>query len=283
MTLIAFQTHGDHAELITDTTSYTVNGSRLGQCSKLLPLPHMDALIAAQGDSSFGDQAKMVLWQAAAQVATFDDLAEGAPGWLRECWEFEKPSGDAFVLLLGYSPAQGRFTAHLFASEHDFNGQQIEGAWAHPMPFTAQITDLEADRLRRHDGSDSVREALETWNTKPPLPDHNGPDEWTHLGVTIRQQRALTEYARVFVAGSLHYTRLDRGRVITAKVHEFDDQGEEFLRMIQWTFHPIAQLMECHCGSGDTFLACHLAPLMDEPCTCGTSGRALRECCAVAS
>ncbi len=51
--------------------------------------------------------------------------------------------------------------------------------------------------------------------------------------------------------------------------------------MVEWTFHPVAQLMAGHCGSDMRFLDCHLAEFHDQPCTCGMSGKGFRECCIV--
>lgn len=287
MTLIAFATHGDHAEFITDTTSYTLNGSVMGHCTKHLTLPHLDAAILTQGGQDFGVHAKINLLERSADVDTFDDLTKAAPGLLRSVWNALEPSGDGLVILLGYSPSAGRFTAHLYVSDNHFTETRIHETWAIPMPWTAQPTDLEIDRHRKfrrpgveHDLEQELG-AIAAWKSKPPLPAHHGIEQWRALAQTVREQRALVEYHRVFVAGSVLHTRIDRGRATTTKIHEYNDAGEEFLRMIEWTFHPIAQLMECHCGSGQRFVACHLREFHDQPCTCGTTGKTFRECCMV--
>lgn len=286
MTLIAFATHGDHAEILTDTTSYTVNGSSLAHCTKILTMPHLDAAVLAQGDAAFGTHAKVTTLEASGQVGTFDELVESAPSWLNTLWEALEPPGDAFVVLVGYSTAQDRFAAYLYASDDGFTQTEVTETWAHPMPFSARPTDLELARHRKRPGAKNMQLEIElgaiaAWQSKPPLPRHHGVSDWRHLAKTIREQRALTEYGRVFVAGSVLYTRLERGQMTTRKIHEFDDHGEEFLQMIAWTFHPIAQLMACHCGSGERFVDCHLARFHDEPCTCGMSGKTFAECCMV--
>lgn len=284
MTMIAFATHGDHAEFITDTTSYTANGSAMGHCTKHVTLPHLDAAIITQGGVSFGVHAKINLLEASADVDTFDDLTALTQRLLQAVWGALGTSGEGLVILLGYSPSAGRFTAHTFSSDDGFTHNRVTQPWAIPMPWTARPTDIEVDRHRKRPGRRNLEEdlgAIAAWTAKPPLPEHRGIDEWRHLAETIREQRALIEYGRVFVAGSVLHTRLERGQITTAKIHEFNDQGEEFLRMIEWTFHPIAQLMECHCGSGERFRDCHLAEFHDKPCTCGKAGQTFAECCMV--
>lgn len=301
MTMIGFAAYDDHAEIITDTASYTLNGAALASCTKFITLPHIDAAVVTQGNSRFGIEAKSVVLQASGQHATFDQLVADTPTQMRFAWsELAKagqaPNSEATVFLLGYSTAVKRFMAYGFASDHkDFEPFAISGTWLMPMPWGHKPSSLEMARFARFqrdhlatatdvpaDAPAREAELRRQWAAKPSLPPLHGVDDWTGAALTVRRSRALQGYGNVYVAGKVMHTRLGRGLVQTATIHEFDDSGEEFLQMISGTQHPIAQLMACWCESGKTFLTCHLADQADQPCGC-RSGRTFAECCMVSS
>lgn len=294
MTMIAFATYGDRAEFMTDTASYTANGSSFGRCTKHLTLPHLDAAVLTQGDALFGEDAKSGALQASAQVATFDELVKTAPAWLADLWQNRRTESagrmddHAVVFLIGWSDAEQSFTAHAFASEQDFTPLRVKNTWAMPCPWSNRPSGLERRRMLAFGESvgrgEAYRAVAEKWTQKPPLARPGSVEEWRALAVTIREQRALEDFGTVYVAGKVIHTRLERGAVTTRVIHEFDDSGEEFARLIAWSHHPQAQMAVCHCGSGLTYRDCHLAEWYADgrTCACG-SGNPFDGCCRVAS
>lgn len=277
MTLIAFATYGDHAEFIHDSASYTLSGSEFGRCAKSMTLNHLDAAILTQGHARFGDDAKAGALQASGQVATFDELAATAPQWLRSMWSQQPHEPcDSTVFLIGYSTEAQAFAAYAYASEQEFKRIEVTRPWVMPTPWNLRPSDVELGRFtaRRAGREDMAR----TWASKPTLPAPRNAAEWVSLAQTVREHRALEQTDKTFVAGDVQHTRLDRGAVTSRIVYSFDDSGEEFNRMVAGTHHPIGQVSPCHCGSGQRFIDCHLAPHLDEPCGCG-SGDIFRECC----
>lgn len=286
MTLIGVATYGDRAEFITDIASYSLNGSSLGRTTKFVVVSHLDAAVVTQGSGEFGDLAKLATLKFAEQASSFDELTDGAPGWLLDAWELVRESEthltDSTVILVGYSPRHQRFVTYVFASESDFAPVDPGEMFLMPTPWTMRPSTMEQRRLLATDGlGDRAREVLAGWADKPAVQRPGSASAWESLARTVREQRALESWFRVIVAGALLHTTLRRhGESSTRQLFEFDDHGEEFLRLIAYTQHPQAQLMACHCGSGKRFLDCHLAPHLDDPCGCGT-GALFRDCCAV--
>lgn len=98
----------------------------------------------------------------------------------------------------------------------------------------------------------------------------------------VREVRAVKGGdLRVLVMGKVWHYVIERDRHTSQVIHEFDDSGDEFRAMIAGTFHPIAQLMECPCGSGDRFVDCHLVDLMDQPCPCRKPDVVFANCCMI--
>ena len=294
MTMIAFATYGDRAEIITDSASYNQNGSAIGRTSKVLTIPHLDAAVATQGDSLFGVLAKSAVLQVAGQLATFDDVVAAMPRHLREIWAERREdwadASDSIIFLLGYSARSERFEAYLFATDRgDLEPSRVGAPWVTPCPWSFKPSLVDVKRLREWSRdaaaaageADQGHEAVQLWMTKPPMTAPATVDEWVDLAKQVREERALSGYATVYVAGDVFYTRIARGEATTRKVHTYDDEGDEFLQMIEGTQHPVAQLMPCWCESGKAFLDCHLAPQLDERCQCNMSDKTFRECCAV--
>lgn len=292
MTLIAIGTHRDRVEIISDTLAYTTSGSVLSHSSKLLAIPHLDTVVATQGSTDFGHQAKSITWQIASQVPTFDVLLEALPDELRTLWH-EDPAtsrldGMSTVLLAGYSPAAGRFASFGLASDlKDFDPFPLGSLWCTPTPRSHRPTPLDARRLRAafiRDGMSAhdARTVLDDWLARPPAARPSTQAEWLDLALKIRDQCTINtgDAPKTLTGGSLEHARLERGAFTTRTVHTFDDSPETMLKIFTGTHHPIGQLADCWCGSGEAFLDCHLAPHIDGPCGC-LSGRPFRNCCAV--
>lgn len=294
MTMIAFATYGDRAEIITDSTSYRQNGTGLGRASKVLTIPHLDAAVTGQGDGGFGVDAKSAVLQVANQVATFDDMIAELPRHLRALWATRRKewpdASEAIVFVLGYSPRSGRFEAWMFATEQrDLEPIRVSAPWVFPCPWSLKPSLLEVKRIRgysrnaaeRHGVPDKGHLLAQQWMTKPQMVAPGNVGEWVTLAAKVREERALEGWADVYVAGDVFHTRLSRGEVTTRKIHTYNDEGPEFLKMISGTQHPVAQLMDCWCGSGIPSIDCHLLDQLDRRCGCRTSGKTFRECCAV--
>lgn len=285
MTLIAFTTSTDRAEIATDTLSYTPNLRKMGQTSKLVPLLHLDAATTMTGSTAFG-----AFWKVAAlgnpdQVATFDAFAEWAPSQLREMWS-ELGADNVpppTVYLIGFSSERQAFTAWAYPHETDFEPVLIEGTHITPSPLIFRPHDMDLERMRECD-PDGRR--LAEWAQQPACPTPESVDDWVALCCSARKTRnawaGRSNVAQHPVGGHLHLTTLQRGRIATEQVHTFDDSGEEFAAMIRGTAHPQAQLGACPCASGKRYVDCHLVPLLDKPCTCG-SGRTFADCCRVSA
>lgn len=296
MTMIAFAVYGDHAEFITDSVSYAPGCSTLDRCTKFMNLPHLDMAVMCQGDSHFNEDAKLATMQVSNQLPTFDQVVHDMPSHLRELWarrvdDFPGAS-PSIVFLIGYSTERKRFTAwSLAADRDDFEPLEMHAPYVMPIPRTLRPDRLQAQRFRqweRQSAADRGEEPeghkiLAVWMQRPELTAPASTEEWVDLARLVREQRAETDYAGVIVHGDVFHTRLARGEVHTRRIHTFDETGDGFLRMIEGTQHPQAQLMLCYCGSGQVFLDCHLAPDLDKPCKCGRWGtpKTFRECCAL--
>lgn len=278
MTLIAIATYGsDRAEFITDTTWYTHRVSHLGRCTKSLALPHLDAAVITQGDSDFGVLVKIGALTASADAATFDELVEHAPMWLRQLWA-DAPTKDgdvATVFMVGWSDRDQKFRAWCFATEHDFAPSKIPGLFVTPTPWTMRPSKLELERVRAIEADDPrIDEVTRLWMAKPATPAPRTTQEWVDLALAAQAQRGVTRgsYNHVIVAGEVIHTKLKRGSVETRKIHTFDDA--DLFWVVEFTEHPIALAGPCYCDSGKTYGDCHAG---ESPCGC-RSGMPFGEC-----
>lgn len=284
MTLIAFATYGDHAELITDTTAYSAGGRDFAQTTKHLTLNHIDAVIATQGDHLFAIEAKAGLMAASSMIPTFDALIEEVPDNLRQLWKHlemdrGEVSHEASIYLIGHSPAAGEFVAVRFLKEHDFAAEFVSGLHVTPSPFTMRPQQFELDRA----GNLIPDDVRATWLSRPDPQPPADLAAWGDLGLLVRYQRAVASNPiKVFVGGKLVHTRIERDLVQTIVLTEYDDEGEEFDQMVAGTRHPRSQHGPCQCKSGKTLLECCELPYLDDPCGCGKPGsedNSFRECC----
>ncbi len=281
MTLIAFHTTKTSADVLTDTWAYLNDASQIARSSKTYPIQHLNAVYMTQGDCTFGGRAGLVFDGLARLSESFDALVEAAPANLGHAWMSVKMDHPGFkpfksaVFLVGYSTGAESFQAWEMASAEGFAPRQIVGTFAMPSPLDARPGDAEADsliasysRLGGGPGEESAEDAaamaefcdaLDLWRSLPPLARPNTEKDWVDLARRVRQQRALIDIRtglKVFVAGELHLTKLQRGQVTTRTVHSFNDQGEELAQMVAGTMHPIALALPCLCGSGERFKDC---------------------------
>ncbi len=291
MTLIAIATYGNSAEFITDTLSYSANLRSLGHTSKSMVLPHIDAAVLTQGGGDFGLIAKSTVAAVSAEVPTFDDLVDEAPEVLRQIWATRKPDEwgkyGGTVFLVGYSSRTETFRAFSFAHDRDgFAADALEAPHVMPAPYSMAPSEMELRRLTRktpetESHANLVAALKNVWPTKPAFVAPKNKAQWQGVAVLCREQRALDpSRSRTLVGGSVHHTRLSRGKVSTHVIHTFEDSGEEFLRMVANSDHPQSQLAPCPCESGQTFRECCMVPYLDKPCGC-ESGQTLGECCAI--
>ena len=287
MTLIAFATHGETADIITDTFAYDNNVRHSGHASKVTGLPHIDAALMTQGNAAFGTVAAVMLGTLVYEAPTFDDLVNVAPDELRGVWG-DTPragGGEATVFLVGWSPSRERFAAFGFAADTDFVPWEIDGTFIMPSPLVYRPSELELSRLEGSVNMTDPSALSEALRELPLPPTPTSRDEWVDLALDAKLQRSSSMgagmvYGKVMISGSLHLTRLERGKQTVEVVHTFDTSGPEFLDMVSGTLHPVAQLAACGCGSGARFIDCCMAAHRDESCPCGSS-KALKDCCMV--
>lgn len=289
MTLIAFSTGKNRADILTDTSAYTHGGRDLFKSSKVYPIPHLDMAYATQGDCLFAAAYRFNADALSRDTATFDDFAQEATPLLRASWEGITPNPatePSAVFLLGYSPHAGRFRAYQFDSDSDFERVDLEAPFIIPTPFDTRLSGLEHTRLqyRFSDGNHpGMLAAIEDWQHKPALVPPTTAKGWVALGKHARASRALAPNStgmKVFVAGDLFHTVLKRGESRTTRVHTFNDSGPEFAQIVAGTLHPLSQNGPCPCDSGRAYIDCCLAPYATQSCTCG-SGQLFAACCSV--
>lgn len=281
MTMIAIATKGDHAEILTDSARYNLSLSQLDNASKVRHFTHLDAAVVTQGDSVFGVSVKANM---DLMTGTFDQLVELLPLTLPKLWSQEVEGRHGVVAstayLVGYSDEAGEFRAYAMASDQDFEPVPFETTCT-PMPWSYRPSELEVARLSQALPEGPNRAVnLERWAAQPPLPVPQDAADWVDLAKLVREQRALEDYGRVIVAGKVHLARLARGTYRTRVVHTYNDQGEELQQLLALTYHPLAQVAPCWCGSGEALILCHMAEDLDKPCPCA-SPRTFRECCAI--
>lgn len=287
MTLIAFATYGKHrAEILTDTSTWTFNLRSIGNTSKVLTLPHISTAICTAGDSVFSYTAQLSVLDMSNNL-DLDGLVESAPQQftdnLATATAIDRGGvrvGTCVVFMVGWSSRRERFVAFGFDSKDDFKPYDIPGMFIIPTPgFSVRPSDWELRRLAEQLHPDDV-----VWLRQQPVPTKPANlGEWIDYALAAREQRTLMPQMReagmaVYVGGQLWHTTLERGRVHSDLVHEFDTEGEEWARSIAGSLHPQSQLGPCQCGSGKRFIDCCLD--LDNPCSCG-SGRPVRDCCAV--
>lgn len=289
MTLVAFATYGDKAEILTDTTSYGSSLVTMGHTSKVMPLPHLDAAVLSQGSSEFGTWVDHFAKMTASEAPNFESFMTDAQGAARDAWEFvskmhadqglAEPAPSAAFYI---GPIGETFKAFTLSSTDDFEPVETKGLSVMPVPLNPpmRITEHEARYLSGFAHENDVAVLRDRPAGKAPA----SMDDWVALGLAARQTRALAPVEsrlKVLVAGALHHTRLRRGLVTTRTVHTFNDTGEEFWQIVRGTLHPVAQLGPCHeCESGKRWIDCHLRESFTEPCLC-KSGKTLEDCCLV--
>ena len=292
MTLIAFSANKNRADILTDTWSYTAGGRRIGSDSKVHSIPHLDMAHATQGSCEFEALWNFGAIALATHVGNFDGFVQEAGPYLLDAWNEYAGCEPSVVFVIGYSPEANRFKAYQFASDSDFERQDLEAPFIIPAPPDIRPSELELARLKgillahlSESDKAHVQALLENWHQKPGLVAPTTVKGWVQLGKHTRQRRALAmpmnSGMKVFVAGDLFHAVLQRGEFRTSRVHRFNDSGAEFAQLVAGTFHPISQYGPCpHCDSGQPYVDCCLAPFATQPCQCG-SGEPFQACCSV--
>jgi SEC-C motif len=294
MTLIAFSTSKNRADILTDSWSYSAGGRRIGSDSKVHSIAHLDAASATQGSCEFDALWHLGVSAMAMHVGSFDGFVQEAGPYLRVAWGDvrERDRTPSFVSIIGYSPEESRFKAYQFDSDSDFERQDVEQAFIIPAPVDIRPSDLELARLKGSllaGQSESDRAEIltvfEDWHQRPGLIAPTTVKGWVQLGKHARASRALapsvTSGLKVFVAGDLFHAVLKRGEFTTSRVHRFNDSGAEFAQLVAGTLHPVSQYGPCSfCDSGRPYVDCHLASRATQPCPCG-SGKPFQACCSV--
>ena len=294
MTLIAFSTDKNRADILTDTWSYSHGGRLIGSDSKVHSIPHLDAAHAVQGSCEFEALWNLGAIALAMHVGSFDGFVQEAGPYLRAAWGDvrERPRTPSFVSIIGYSPEESRFRAYRFDSDSDFERQAVDAPFIIPAPTDIRPSDLELARLKgsllagqSESDKAEILAVFEDWHQKPGLIAPTTVKGWVQLGKHARESRALapsvTSGLKVFVAGDLFHAVLKRGEFTTSRVHRFNDSGAEFAQLVAGTLHPISQYGPCSfCDSGRPYVDCCLASLASQPCLCG-SDKPFQTCCSV--
>lgn len=119
MSLINALNMGDHALISADSEAVFSDGSR-GQVSKLLTIPHLNAVIAVRGSLAFLQKAHAEF----CTMPTFDQMAERAELVMSYALaqqgsteQLDKYTHGAEMVLAGYSQKAGRVVIHLIRCE----------------------------------------------------------------------------------------------------------------------------------------------------------------------
>lgn len=292
MTLIAFACKGDSAEFIVDTACYLPNARTFRRTTKSVLLPHLNAAFLASGAGNFTFLARATVLAEAEDRDTFDDLLETAPQWLGRVWADVSTNGEPDMsctsFLIGYSPRLGEFVAYEFDADTGFAPRRVMGAHVQPALWSIRPSPEEVAGtmkwLSKSEPEERVREFCDRWLKAPEteIPTPTSLSEWVTIALAVREQRSLQgPFARIYVAGQLLHTYLGVGTSSTMKVWDFDDEGEEFAKMVSYSDHPVSQLGPCPvCDSGEPFVDCCMRQAFDKPCACG-SDATLGECCAI--
>ena len=222
---------------MTDTSCYSPALRTLSRVSKVHAIQHLDMVSTTQGDLGFG-----LRWQIGAQALAeecydFDDFRDRAHEVMREAWERAETNTDSAVFIVGYSAERGRCVAYGYPSEDDFTPFEIKGLFVHPSPLSMRPSDWELARMGEYVHAADV----ETLRSRPKAPKPASVADWVALATDARTMRAMAPVEsglKTGVIGQVHHTTITRGAIHTATVHEFDDSGEEFQRIVAGTYHP---------------------------------------------
>lgn len=287
MTLIAFATTRTSADILTDSTAYTLGTSAITHCTKAIYLAHLETTLLSQGHSEMGRAWQWWAMRTAGDgLVDFDDLVRTAPDVLRAEWA-SYPDGAARTILaaVGYSPDAERFQAYTFPSDEDFVARRIDGLFVYPSPLGGRPSRWELREAKA--AVDAGRVHPETYAAlvampAPPVPAND--TEWANVAQLARKTRTLVDFTtglKVHVGGSVFHTHLERGQATTRKILEFDQDPEEFRLAVAGTLHPQGQLGPCYCGSSRSLIDCCAAVQHNgKPCLCG-SGSHFEDCCSV--
>jgi uncharacterized protein YchJ len=300
VTLIAVHASADHADILTDTWSYSSSGSLIRNVSKTLVIPHLDMAVASRGATVFGHEWRREASALSADVADFDEYIDLVQARAVSVWATlegmtsatNAAYGQAHELMpptlfhVGYSPSRMAFRAVRSSADDGFTPWDVEGLFVIPSPLAVRPSDFElADYVKAcaEDPIPADAENLAHLLALPAPRPPETPEGWVGLAIAVRSQRSTlppVTNLKTLVGGDVHHTHLERGAAVQATVHQFDaDDSEELTAVLAGTLHPIGLAAPCLCGSGQPYAACCLLLAYGKPCRCG-SGVAVEECCA---
>ena len=285
MTLIAFSTGPDHADVVTDTWCYTQGGRRIDERAKLDVVGRGRVAVLAAGSSTFGDQWRLLAAEIAARSPTFDVFADAAGYALRRLWDDYVTAcrdhgwtpHDSTAFAVGFSPARGRYTAYAWDTLLALERMTVDGLYVGPASSGRALGTFERLRLEQMGAGTAT---LDRWSSFEPFPTPQTDDDWRTLADEVRRTRTLaTTPLHVFVGGDLVRARLRPDSTAVDVIHRFPD--DDFAQVVAGTLHPEGQAGPCpRCDSGRRYIDCHLTNLNTKPCPCGSSAT-FDGCCSI--
>lgn len=289
MTLIAFHTEADRADIITDTWWYTRTAREVETTSKVHLLPHLDAAFMTQGSTNFQKAWSAYAIDIGHKASSFDEFHRRTEETLPAVWKelngydgYSPPPSTLFNV--GWSRRDRRFNAYAYASGTGWRTMPVDGLYVMPSPLDVRPFDIELDRLEQHfmaNFGDATPVTRLRQLDRPTPPD--SVEEWVALAEKVRRHRSLAHlYSgfKTYIGGHVIHTRLEEGASTQRRIHAFNDTGEEFRQMMAYSLHREGQLGPCQCDSGRRLIDCCLPQIFAEPCPCA-SGETFENCCLV--
>jgi hypothetical protein len=285
VTLIAFATSHDQADIVTDTLTYRNGGRTLQDSYKVGVLADLNAAVFSSGSTTFGLMAWERAHRLARDVDDFDGLADATDAALPQLWDDyvagSRSAGsrpfDSTVFAVGYSPGRRRFVAYAWDNRLSLERMTLDGTYISPAPPDVAMGPFERASFEQAGVAASV---LDRWSSAR-LPDRLSVEQWIDLAEHTRRTRALPNSPlMVWVGGELLHVRLSHAAPVADVIHRFNDTGDEFAQLTSGTLHPLGQTGPCRCGSGKRYVDCHLQNLAARTCPCG-SRRVFADCCSI--
>ena len=304
MTLIAFRTAPDVAEIVTDTWTYNASGRHFANTTKVHPMVHANTVAIGRGNQGFTFHVHALLAPQSGFVRSLDDLrtkvdipsACHSAHLMTEREQGGAPVGDCTLYLVGYSESRETFEAYEYETSNGYREVPVTGFHVTPSPWGIRPRQSELehwvalmhDASRWGDNADAARaqcdadhEVLTSWPAQEAVAAPDTVESWALLAERVRQDRAAAHPStgmKIPVGGDVHLTRLVKGAVSTATIWTFDDTREGLKDVMRGTLSGLGLSLPCPCDSGQAFLDCHIPAALTDACPCG-SGSALAACC----
>lgn len=261
MTLLAYRLEEEYVEVVTDTLTVADDGAVIDHAPKVRYAPHLEVLVAGTG-------LEFVLKMVGDHVAgigsgSIDDVIPAAAVAARAAAQMCAEAGHAsptVLYLFGWSPCRRRYVGSLMLGG---DKEPWEREW---QPIDAL---LENPAYRGDGAGGSCRiwpHALqESFNVADETP--SSVLGWVDLAEKLRVRMIDTPpEQRVIFGGQLIYSRLEAGGITQRRIHTFDDDGDDFARLLagsanrrgaphRWT--GVGRNDPCPCKSGKKWKQCH--------------------------